>query len=184
LSKDGQIGTATLGIASLKDHSDMCAVVAPELEGLEVDAVRRLLLATLPLASAESVRVIEALVQSGGLLHDTQRFAVDLQMGSRYRVARLLRRESLPQLEELAAWIRLVRWLVRWERGSGSLSRIALDDGLETSVCCRTVRRLTGTTWTEARNRGPEWAILLLVQRCGSLAPRRAAGYGEIGRAG
>ena len=85
-------------------------------------------------------------------------------------MARLLRREGLPQLEELAAWVRLLRWLILWQSGSGSLSRMALDAGLETSVCCRTIRRLTGATWTEARALGSEWALILLVERCQSLA--------------
>jgi hypothetical protein len=150
----------------------MCAFLRPASEGAELEAVRRLLLAALPLTSPESLRLVEALIRSGGLLHDAQQFAVGLEMGSRYRVARVLRRESLPQLEELAAWVRVMRWLVLWEGRSGSLSRMALNDGLETSVCCRTIRRLTGATWTEARVRGPEWAILLLIQRCKSLAER------------
>lgn len=136
------------------------------------EGVRRLLLAALPLKSPETTRVVEALAESGGLLYDTQRFATSLEMGSRYRVVRVLRRESLPQLEELAAWVRLIRWLVRWQAKSGSLSRMALDDGLETSVCCRTVRRLTGATWTQARARGPEWGVLLLAERCRMLARR------------
>ncbi len=134
------------------------------------EAVRRLLLAALPLRSAESGRVVEALARSGGLVHDAHRFAEAVGMGSRYRVARLLRREGLPQLEELAAWVRVLRWLSLWESGSGSLSRMALDAGLETSVCCRTIRRLTGATWTETRERGSDWALLLLVERCRSLA--------------
>jgi hypothetical protein len=91
-------------------------------------------------------------------------------MGSRYRVARMLRREGLPQVEELAAWVRLLRWLILWQSDAGSLSRMALDAGLETSVCCRTIRRLTGATWTEARERGSDWALILLVERCRSLA--------------
>jgi hypothetical protein len=136
------------------------------------EAVRRLLLAALPLRSPDTARVVEALSASGGLLDDTQRFALSLEMGSRYRVARALRRESLPQVEELAAWVRLIGWLARWEANPGSLSRMALDDGLETSVCCRTVRRLTGATWTQARARGPEWALLLLSDRCRELARR------------
>jgi hypothetical protein len=142
------------------------------------DAVRRLLLAALPLRSVESVRLIEALARAGGLVHDAPHFAMDLGMRSRFRVARLLRREALPQLEELAAWVRLLRWLVLWQSGSGSLSRMALDAGLETSVCCRTIRRLTGATWTEARERGPEWALVLLLERCSSLArgPRQEIG--------
>jgi hypothetical protein len=149
----------------------MCAFIEPG-KGAELETVRRLLLAALPLTSPESLRLVEALTRSGGLLHDAQQFAVALEMGTRYRVARVLRRESLPQLEELAAWVRVMRWLVLWEGGCRSLSRIALDDGLETSVCCRTIRRLTGATWTEARARGPEWALLLLSERCKSLAER------------
>jgi hypothetical protein len=150
----------------------MCALTQAQAVGAEGEALRRLLLAALPLTSPESVRLVEALARSGGHLQDARRFAADLQMGSRYRVARVLRRECLPQLEELAAWVRVMRWLVLWEAGCGSLSRMALDDGLEMSVCCRTVRRLTGATWTQARARGPEWAILLLSQRCRSLAGR------------
>jgi hypothetical protein len=134
------------------------------------ETVRRLLLAALPLRSGDATRVVEALSASGGLLDDSQGFAVSLDMGSRFRVARVLRRESLPQVEELAAWVRLIGWLARWEASPGSLSRMALDDGLEMSVCCRTVRRLTGATWTQARARGPEWALLLLIDRCRTLA--------------
>jgi hypothetical protein len=148
----------------------MCAHTQPATGAPECEALRRLLLAALPLSSSESVRLVEALARSGGLVHDAQRFATDIGMGSRYRVARVLRREGLPQLEELAAWVRVMRWLVLWQSRSGSLSRMALDDGLETSVCCRTIRRLTGVTWTEARERGPEWAVILLVERCRSLA--------------
>jgi hypothetical protein len=150
----------------------MCAHPDSTLEDAVREAVRCLLLAALPLKSAETTRLVEALAASGGLVPDAGRFAAVLAMGSRYRVARMLRREALPQLEELAAWVRLIRWLVRWEASSRSLSRMALDDGLETSVCCRTVRRLTGTTWTEARARGSAWAILLLSERCRALARR------------
>jgi hypothetical protein len=160
----------------------MCALTQSSAVGLEGEALRRLLLAALPLASPESVRLVEALARSGGLLHDAQRFAIDIHMGSRYRVARVLRRECLPQLEELAAWVRVMRWLILGQFGAGSLSRMALDDGLETSVCCRTVRRLTGATWTEVRKRGPEWVILLLIERCRSLAARTAVEC--IGRQG
>jgi hypothetical protein len=148
----------------------MCAHPQPIMGDPACDAVRRLLLAALPLRSPESVRLMEALARSGGLIRDAHRFATDVAMGSRFRVARVLRREALPQLEELAAWVRLLRWLILWQSDSRSLSRIALDAGLETSVCCRTIRRLTGVTWTEARERGSEWALILLVERCRSLA--------------
>jgi len=148
----------------------MCAHTQPVTGDAACDTVRRLLLAALPLRSPESARLVETLARSGGLIDDAQRFATDVGMRSRYQVARVLRREGLPQLEALAAWVRILRWLILWESGSASLSRMALDAGLETSVCCRTIRRLTGATWTEARERGPEWALLLLVERCRSLA--------------
>src|SRR4051812_8676930 len=144
----------------------------------ETEALRRLLLAVLPLRSSQSVRLVEALARSGGLVHDAGRFAIAIEMGSRFRVARVLRREGLPQLEELAGWVRLLRWLIIWQSAAGSLSRMALDDGLEISGCCRAVRRLTGVTWTEARERGPEWAMILLAERCRS-GPRRCAGVAD-----
>jgi hypothetical protein len=139
----------------------------------ELTALAPVLLSVLPARSPESRQILEALSASRGLLHDTAAFAAELHLGSRYRVARLLRRESLPQLEELAAWVRVIRWLLAWQGHSSSLSHIALDDGLETSVCSRTVRRCTGVTWTEARSRGPEWAVTLLAERCATLAQRR-----------
>lgn len=150
----------------------------------ETEALRRLLLAVLPLRSSQSVRLVEALAQSGGLVHDARRFASDIGMGSRYRVARVLRREGLPQLEELAGWVRLVRWLIIWRSGAGSLSRMALDDGLEISACCRTVRRLTGVTWTEARERGPEWVLILLAERCRSASSGSVTVPQEVGLTG
>jgi hypothetical protein len=162
----------------------MCALTQSPAAGAEGEALRRLLLAALPLTSPESVRLVEALARSGGLVHDAQRFALDIHMGSRYRVARVLRRERLPQLEELGAWVRVLRWLIVWQSRSDSLSRMALDDGLETSVCCRTVRRLTGATWTEARERGPEWAMILLIERCRALSLRSTGEGGLVEQTG
>jgi hypothetical protein len=162
----------------------MCALAERPAAGAEVAVVRRLLLAALPLKSSQSIRLIEALVESGGLLRDAQGFAIGIEMGSRFRVARVLRRESLPQLEELAAWVRVLRWLVLGQLRGGSLSQIALDDRLETSVCCRTIRRVTGATWTEARERGPEWALVLLIERCRSLAEASGARWDGVERTG
>src|SRR5687768_15607278 len=139
-------GWASLGSPLSQHHSHMCAHTQPVRGEPACDGVRQLLLAALPLRSPESLRLVEALARSGGLVADAHRFATEIGMGSRYRVARVLRREGLPQVEELAAWVRLLRWLILWQSDAGSLSRMALDAGLETSVCCRTIRRLTGST--------------------------------------
>jgi hypothetical protein len=148
----------------------MCGTV------LRREQLHLLLAGTLPARSAESRLVLRALVDSGGRVGNACAFAAGLRMGSRFRVARLLRRETLPQLEELAAWVRVLGWILWSQEGPVALERIAMSEGLEASVCCRTVRRLTGATWTEARTRGPEWLVALLAARCSALAGRREAG--------
>ncbi|MGH7515056.1 MAG: hypothetical protein ACREOQ_19295 [Gemmatimonadales bacterium] len=141
---------------------------------LRRESLYLLLAAALPARSAESRLVVRALVDSGGRVGNACAFAAALGMGSRFRVARLLRREALPQLEELAAWVRVLGWILWSQEAPVALERIAMSEGLEASVCCRTVRRLTGATWTEARARGPAWLLALLAARCGALAERRA----------
>lgn len=139
------------------------------------EALHLLLSAALPLRSAESRLIVRSLVESGGRVTAADAFARLVRMGSRYRVARVLRREALPQLEELAAWVRVLRWILLTRDGPVALERIAMTEGLEPSVCCRTVRRLTRATWTEAKARGPEWLLTALVARCDGLEERRRA---------
>jgi hypothetical protein len=142
-----------------------------------------LLAAALPTGSPESRLVLRTLVDSGGRVGNASMFAAALRMGSRFRVARLLRREALPQLEELAAWVRVFGWILWTQDGPVALERIAITEGLEASVCCRTVRRLTGATWTETRTRGPDWLVAVLAARCEGLAERQRGSGRQLGEA-
>jgi len=93
---------------------------------------------------------------------------------SRFALARMLRREGLPGLQELAAWISVLGWVVAAERSRVSLFVIAGHSGRSPPVCYRTVRRLTGLTWAQLRARGSPWVLRLFIDRCQML--RRESG--------
>ena len=88
-------------------------------------------------------------------------------------------RRLTPDHEELAGWVRVLNWILWTQDAPVALERIAISGGLEPSVCCRTVRRLTGATWTEARSRGPEWVLASLAARCAGLSEQRQMGRGN-----
>lgn len=174
----------SLGTVRAKHHSVMCAIcdTVDHSTGREKQALALLLLATLPLRSVDSRRIVQALVTTAGRLRGAEELAASVGMANRFQVARTLRRESLPQIEELSAWVRLLAWSLRFEAHPTSLARIALDEGLDLSVCIRTIRRLTGTTWTDVRTLGPPWIAASLAARCAGLATRAEAVAGPRGR--
>jgi len=110
--------------------------------------------------------VLDALAACGGSVESAQLFAVGLGFKNRHQLARLLEREGLPVLEELAAWARLLDWRLQWERNQTGLCRLAIVSGLEPAVCYRTVKRLTGLPWTTVRDRSIEWTMTQLRARC------------------
>ena len=73
---------------------------------------------------------------------------------SRYQLARALRRDGLPPLEQLAAWVRVLYWLLEAEASGVSLRRLARRAGLDPAAAYRLVRRVTGRCWSEVRRLG------------------------------
>lgn len=80
--------------------------------------------------------------------------ALRLGLSSRFTLARLLKRYNLPCLTELKACFRVLRWIRRWEAETVPLARQALHDGQDPAIWYRTVRRVTGRSWSEVRQRG------------------------------
>lgn len=125
-----------------------------------------LLSGTLYWVSLRTRAVLDALVACDGEFGRARFFAVRLGFRDRHQLARVLAREGLPPLEELAAWIRVIRWVLSWEQDRTALSELALGGGADPAVCYRTVRRLTGANWRDVRARGLAWALDRLRDRC------------------
>jgi len=81
-------------------------------------------------------------------------------------LARALRREGLPPLEELAAWTRILYWLLEAERSDTSLFILAQQTGIDPAVAYRLVHRTTGLRWVEARRAGLAAVVRRFRDRC------------------
>ncbi len=110
--------------------------------------------------------VVAELVVRRGYPGRANVFAVAVGLRDRYHLARLLHREGLPSLEELAAWIRLITWVAAWEERRMPLSAAALASLRDPSPMFRLVDRLTGRAWTEVRSLGSDWVLLRMLERC------------------
>jgi|SRR6266480_6665627 len=77
--------------------------------------------AVLPWLSDRGRRLLHSVVDSIGRIPCAQDFAVTVQLVSRHQVARLLRTEGLPQIEELCAWVKTIHLIQEWERTHRSL---------------------------------------------------------------
>lgn len=124
------------------------------------------ILVALPHLSARLGGVVHTLVLKSGSMHSATKVARSMGLSSRFALARRLRREGLPALHELAAWVRLLGWVNHAEQGTGSLFAIATQFDRHPAECYRSVKRLTGLTWVELRALGMSGAVRLFLRRC------------------
>lgn len=101
--------------------------------------------------------VVLEIAECEGLFVSSTALAGLLGLRDRHALRRLLRDEGLPSYSQLAGWIRVVIWVVRYEERGVSLSEQALTMGCEPRSYYRTVRSVTGCTWREIRSRGSTW---------------------------
>lgn len=101
--------------------------------------------------------VVDAVLLSGGSIGSAQVVAGRLGLGSRFKLARLLRREGLPPLHRLAEWVTVLSWVVAAEQTGVSLCWIAFRTRRHPSACYRLIREVTGLRWEEVRARGSGW---------------------------
>ena len=73
---------------------------------------------------------------------------------NRFQLARALRRDGLPALEDLTAWARALYWLQEAERTGASLCELAQCAGVDPAFAYRLVHRTTSLRWAEARRVG------------------------------
>lgn len=131
-----------------------------------MDPLASLLHATLYWVSPNERPTIHAVAACRGVVASAELFAMGLGFRSRHQLARLLDGEGLPPLRELAAWTRLVNWLLAWDQAGTSLCRMAVETSADPAVCYRSVKRLTGLPWSTVRARGVPWVLIQLRGRC------------------
>lgn len=140
-----------------------------------VPALQHQLHNAFPHLSFHAWAILDALMLGGGCIGSTTAVARRLGFPSRFALARMLRRQGLPGLRELGAWISLLRWLIAAERSEAPLFVIATRSRRCPAVCYRTVKRLTGLTWVQLRARGSAWALRRFIARCQSHPCARAS---------
>jgi hypothetical protein len=136
-----------------------------------------------PRLSVAGHEILALLAGSGGCIVSADSFAADLGLRSRHQLTRALRREGLPQIEELCAWIKVLQWLLGWEHTHQSLFTLGLDAELHPPTCYRLVKRVSGKTWRQACADGYAIMLLSFVNRClGLRHGREAAVRSAVGR--
>jgi hypothetical protein len=116
--------------------------------------------------SPQGHAVIHRLVVRQGFPGSAHEIAVAVGLRNRFQLGRLLDREGLPCLEDLAGWIRVMLWVLEWEVSKISLSQSALGAIRDPATCYRTVERVTGLGWNQVRTLGSTWVLLSLVECC------------------
>jgi hypothetical protein len=120
--------------------------------------------------SPEGRKVLILLVRSGAMNASCNQITRLLGARNRYALSRWLRRSGLPSYRELLGWLQVLTWVVEWEDRRTSLSAQAFDTERYPSTLYRTVRRVTGTEWSQVQAKGSLWVLLQLVDRCRSRA--------------
>ena len=140
--------------------------MSPRAVNRSLEALQAILIEALPGVSEEVETVLLDLIRCEGEIGCTHLFAKRSGLKNRYRLARRLRLQGLPSLAELAGWIRLLSWSLRWEESHSSLFQIASGRMNEPATCYRLVRRLTRLGWVQVRALGSKWVLLRLLDRC------------------
>lgn len=157
-------------------HVD-CRSVATVTRSLEL-----MIEATVTCASPKNQAVVLLVARSPVEPPSASVAAVAAALSSRYAMARSLTQAGLPSYRELISWVRVLYWLLVWEREKTSLLVQALRTGLEPSVCYRTVRRTLGVAWSTACAQGSSGCLLRLRTRLDELAGENRLGLTQAGR--
>lgn len=132
--------------------------------------------AAVSFVSPSGKRILAQLADSEGRIACADVFARGLGLHSRHQLTRALKREGLPQIEELCAWIKALQLLLEWDQTHRSLYALAVDGGLYPPTCYRLVKRVTGTTWRQACADGFAMMLLRFRNRCLMVRERTAGG--------
>lgn len=129
----------------------------------------------LPHLSAWGHTALTALAGCSGRVASADALAIVLGLPNRYKLGRALKREGLPQLEELSGWIRTLTLLAEGERTHQPLYRLAIASAVNPPTCYRLIKRVTGRTWCQVRTDGFDVLLVRFVGRCGEVRRNAAA---------
>src|SRR5262245_4997947 len=131
-----------------------------------VAPVLALLHTSLPWISFRTRVLIEAMVLGGGTIGSGTDAARGLGVTTRFGLTRALRREGLPSLPRLSAWIRVLIWTWNWEHDHVSLGPAAINNGKDPAAYYRLIRRMTKKNWSTVRELGTRWVLRSLLEDC------------------
>ena len=120
----------------------------------------------LPPLSATSRAVVSALACCNGHASSAGEIAAWVGLRDRHQLARGLRRDGLPPLEQLAGWARVLYWMLEAEAGDRSLLELARREQLDPAVAYRLVQRVTGLRWSQVRRAGLAALLARFRERC------------------
>src|SRR2546430_10452153 len=101
----------------------------------------------LPELSAGARAIINALTCYNGAYWSAGYVATMTGLRNRHQLARVLRREGLPPLTELAGWARTIYWMLQAEATGASLRQGATPANRPPGTAPRLVRPRTGPAW-------------------------------------
>ncbi len=134
--------------------------------------------ATMPWLSFRARSLVDAMLLTRGSIGSATGVARRIGLANRFGLSRILRREGLPSLSRLSAWIAVLCWTWTWETHHESLGRLARTDDRDPAFCYRLVRRLTNKPWRVVRELGTGWVLQNLLEECilrGTPRKKRAA---------
>lgn len=143
-----------------------------------MSSIHELVLQIIPAFCPEVRPLLVALAHSRGHFGSAEEIAVAVGFPNRYKLHRALVRRGMPSLEEIAAWIRVVAWTADFEVHGLTPCCGALGRGRDPATCYRTVRRITGRSWTEVSKLGVEWVLEEFVGNCSGISAVAAVASG------
>lgn len=126
-----------------------------------------------PCASTHGRQILVTIVRRHGRIESAEHFARSFGARNRHHLARQLKQAGLPPLETLIGWATVLHWVLEWEKRRTSLFKVAGRQARDPAVCYRRVRRVTGESWTEVRERGVAWVVVQMRDRFGTAEPVR-----------
>lgn len=137
-----------------------------------------LLPALLPGLTRFGRSVVNVLVCYNGRAPAAADVASLVGLQSRYQLARQLRHDGLPTLEQLARWVRVLYWVFESEASGSSLHDLAHRTGLDSAFAYRLVRHTTGRCWSVVRRAGLSALMLWFRDRCRPVAAAQGLDVG------